>query len=153
MNATFRAAREQFRQKVDLTHTQEVARLYRKSLKVTLSWCIDREIFNEEATNLRARFEAQRDANPAAAARILREGQEELFEMSHPDPYCVPHMPGGSLFMRNPPPPLEVCFPDGNYPADAPKITINPDFSECKVETGKSATGQVVVDFYTKNMT
>ena len=27
--------------------------------------------------------------------------------------------------MRNPPPPLEVCFPDGNYPEDAPKYTID----------------------------
>ena len=82
----------------------------------------------------------------------IQEGEAELFEFSHPDPYCVPFMPGGSLFMRNPPLPLEVCFPDGNIPADAPKVTLNPDMSICKEETGKSAVGRVLVDFGTKSM-
>lgn len=61
-------------------------------------------------------------------------------------------MPGGSLFMRNPPIPMEVCFPDGNYPADAPKIEFNPDMSVSKEETGKSFVGPVLVDFTKKNM-
>mmetsp|Transcript_3336 Transcript_3336/g.6938 ORF Transcript_3336/g.6938 Transcript_3336/m.6938 type:complete len:154 (+) Transcript_3336:109-570(+) len=153
MNPTFRAAGDQWRQRLNLSHPQEVCRLYRKSLKLLNSWVIDRIIFNEEATLLRARFDDNRDVNSAAATRLLREGKEEAFEHLHPDPYCVPWMPGGSLFMRNPPPPLVVCFPDGNYPADAPKVTFNPDMSVCKVETGKSAVGQVIVDFSTKSMT
>ena len=37
-----------------------------------LSWCVDRDIFNEEATQLRARFDASRGVSPAAAARLLR---------------------------------------------------------------------------------
>ena len=82
----------------------------------------------------------------------VQEGKNELFEYSHPDPYCVPYMPGGSLFMRNPPPPLSICFPDGDYPEDAPKYTLNPDMSICKPETGKSAVGSVLVDFGKKNM-
>jgi NADH dehydrogenase (ubiquinone) 1 beta subcomplex subunit 9 len=82
----------------------------------------------------------------------IQEGRAELFENTHPDPYCVPFMPGGSLFMRNPPPPLEICFPDGNYPADAPKVTLNPDMSICRPETGKNAVGSVLVDFGKKNM-
>lgn len=61
-------------------------------------------------------------------------------------------MPGGSLFMRNPPIPIDVCFPDGNIPSDAPKVTLNPDMSICKEETGKSAIGRVLVDFGTKSM-
>jgi hypothetical protein len=63
-------------------------------------------------------------------------------------------MPGGSLFMRNPPPPIEVCFPDGEstYPADAPLYTLNPDMSVCTTETGKNAVGTVLVDFTKKNM-
>ena len=81
-----------------------------------------------------------------------QEGKAELHEFTHPDPYCVPFMPGGSLFMRNPPPPLEICFPDGNYPADAPKHTLNPDMSVCRPETGKVAVGSVLVDFGKKNM-
>ena len=83
---------------------------------------------------------------------FTQEGKAELYEFTHPDPYCVPFMPGGSLFMRNPPPPLSICFPDGNYPADAPKYTLNPDMSICRPETGKSAVGGVLVDFGKKNM-
>ena len=50
------------------------------------------------------------------AARLLREGEEELVERGHPDMYTVPYMPGGSKFMRNSPVPLEAIFPDGIPP-------------------------------------
>lgn len=113
---------------------------------------VDRIIFNEEATTLRARFDAERGCNPAKAVRLITEGKQELFDNTHPDPYCVPYMPGGTLFMRNPPPPLEICFPDGNYPEDAPKVEFNPDMTISKPETGKSAIGSVLVDFTKKNM-
>ena len=153
MNHVFRSAAEQWAQKPpQLTQNQEVARLYRKSLKCLLSWVIDRDFFNEKAEELRARFDAERGCSPAKASRLLKEGRKELFEWSHPDPYCVPWMPGGSLFMRNPPLPKEVCFPDGDVPADFPKVLLNPDMSPCKEETGKSATGTVIVDFSTKDM-
>lgn len=45
--------------------------------------------------------------------RLIREGNEQLFEYAHPDPLIAHYMPGGSSFMRNPAIPLEVCFPDG----------------------------------------
>uniref|UniRef100_A0A7R9W6G1 NADH dehydrogenase [ubiquinone] 1 beta subcomplex subunit 9 n=1 Tax=Pseudictyota dubia TaxID=2749911 RepID=A0A7R9W6G1_9STRA len=153
MNECFRTAAEQARQKLpQLTSNQQVARLYRHSLKTLSSWTIDRDVFCDEATKLRARFDANRGCTPANAARLIKEGKEELLEYTHPDPYCVPYMPGGTLFMRNPPLPLEVCFPDGNYPPDAPKVTLNPDMTVCKEETGKSAVGSVLVDFTKKNM-
>mmetsp|Transcript_57433 Transcript_57433/g.171327 ORF Transcript_57433/g.171327 Transcript_57433/m.171327 type:complete len:153 (-) Transcript_57433:1507-1965(-) len=130
----------------------QVARLYRKALKTLSSWAIDREVFCDEATKLRAKFDDNRGCSSANAARLLKEGNAEVFKYTHPDPYCVPFMPGGSLFMRNPPLPMEVCFPDGNYPADAPKVLLNPDMSVCKEETGKNAVGTVLVDFTKKNM-
>jgi hypothetical protein len=62
-------------------------------------------------------------------------------------------MPGGSKFMRNPPLPISVCFPDGEkLPADAPTYTVNPDFSISRPETGRNAVGMVLVDFYKKTM-
>eukprot|EP00581_Thalassiosira_minuscula_P007786 CAMPEP_0183703816 /NCGR_PEP_ID=MMETSP0737-20130205/1408_1 /TAXON_ID=385413 /ORGANISM="Thalassiosira miniscula, Strain CCMP1093" /LENGTH=154 /DNA_ID=CAMNT_0025930613 /DNA_START=39 /DNA_END=503 /DNA_ORIENTATION=+ len=153
MNSALSAAAAQARQKpVNLTHNQEVARLYRKALKTLASWTIDREIFLEKATEMRGRFDAERGCSNAKAVRLLREGKAELFSNTHPDPYCVPYMPGGSLFMRNPPPPLEICFPDGDIPADAPKHLMNPDMTICRPETGKSAVGSVLVDFGKKNM-
>jgi NADH dehydrogenase (ubiquinone) 1 beta subcomplex subunit 9 len=129
-----------------------VSRLYRHSLRTLLSWAVDRDIFNEEATKLRARFDASRGASAAAASRLLREGEDELYANMHPDPYCIPTMPGGSKFMRNPPPPMSVCFPDGVLPPDAPRYAINPDWSVASKLTGRNATGSVLVDFYKKNM-
>jgi NADH dehydrogenase (ubiquinone) 1 beta subcomplex subunit 9 len=126
--------------------------LYRHSLKTLLSWAIDRDIFNDEATKLRGRFDGQRGVNPAAATRLLQEGKDELYSFMHPDPYCNPVMPGGSKFMRNPPLPMSVCFPDGNLPHDAPRYEINPDWSLSIPENGRNATGTVLVDFYKKNM-
>ena len=37
-----------------------------------LSWAVDRETFNEEASKIRAQFDANRGASPAAAARLLQ---------------------------------------------------------------------------------
>jgi len=93
-----------------------------------------------------------RNSNISQKNTRAQEAKAELFEFTHPDPYCVPYMPGGSLFMRNPPPPLEICFPDGDYPDDAPRHTMNLDMTISRVETGKSAVGGVLVDFGKKNM-
>ena len=75
-----------------------------------------------------------------------------MFRFTHPDPYKNPYMPGGSAFMRNSPLPKEVCFPDGDAPDDFPDYTLNPDYSLCTPESGRNATGTVLVDFYKKNM-
>jgi hypothetical protein len=32
--------------------------------------------------------------------RLVREGEEELVRMEHPDPYINPHMPGGMFTIR-----------------------------------------------------
>jgi hypothetical protein len=45
--------------------------------------------------------------------RLVREAKERLQEQYHPDPYIVPYMPGGTLFMRNPALPLEALYPNG----------------------------------------
>ncbi len=62
MNAAFRGAAAQFRApRVKLTHAQEVCRLYRQSLKCLYSWTFNRDLFNEEASKLRARFESNKN--------------------------------------------------------------------------------------------
>jgi hypothetical protein len=72
--------------------------------------------------------------------------------MTHPDMYKVPYMPGGSKYMRNPPLPLSVCFPDGNYPPDAPLYEVNPDMSIATPENGRNAVGMTLTDFYKKTL-
>jgi hypothetical protein len=58
----------------------------------------------------------------------MREAKERLAARTHPDPYIVPYMPGGSLFMRNSPPPLNAIFPDG-IPEGISTRMVNIDMS------------------------
>ncbi len=91
-----------------LGHKATVVQLYRHSLKAVVSWGVDRDLINREASRVRGLFEENRHATPDVSARLIREASDKLFELTHPDKYVVPYMPGGSKFMRNAPPPLEV---------------------------------------------
>eukprot|EP01036_Dinobryon_divergens_P026851 gene26851-35543_t len=128
-----------------LSHQHTVMRLYRKSLRTIISWSESREVFNEEATELRARFDANMNFAPDSArtARIMREAFEELHAQRHPDPYIVPYMPGGTLFMRNPAIPLEALYPDG-IPKHLSRRRLNIDMSN--IPDDQEYADQVFVD-------
>ena len=49
----------------------QVMRLYRHSLRCLLDWCIDRDIFHDESTKLRERFDANRVTSMANAQRLI----------------------------------------------------------------------------------
>ena len=55
-----------------MTTKSQVCRLYRQGLKVLSSWAIDRDIFIDEATKLRERFDAERGVTTGRALRLLR---------------------------------------------------------------------------------
>lgn len=54
-------------------------------------------------------------------------------------------MPGGSLFMRNPPLPLSVCYPDGLPAGVEPLAELNIDMTQL-TKGEKAAAGRVLVD-------
>ena len=87
-----------------LTHAQKVTRLYRKSLKHLLSWTIARDVWREQAIDLRDRFDDNKHVDLALAMKLLEQGEKEFEKHKHPDPYI------GKL-------PCRVCtrggFPDG----------------------------------------
>ena len=56
----------------DLTHNQEVARLYRHSLKLMTSWVIDRATVCEAATAIRAEFDRHTGKDVAYVPRPAR---------------------------------------------------------------------------------
>lgn len=71
-----------------ISHAQRVTRLYRKSLKNSLSWCIDRATWRAEALQIRARFDTNKHVQDRRLAQALVEkGEEELQNDLHPDPY------------------------------------------------------------------
>ncbi|CAM9740616.1 unnamed protein product [Heterosigma akashiwo] len=150
MNTAFKAAASQYKQiPAAKSHSQQVARLYRKSLKLLNAWIIDRNLFNQEATLLREEFNkhASLAADSAKTSYLMEQAQEKLVTYAHPDKYIVPWMPGGSLFMRNPALPLEVCYPEGFPEGVHKKEYINIDMSPV-VEGEKPI---VLVDSATKS--
>ena len=137
MNSAFKAAAQHYiSPQPVLTHAQEVSKLYRHSLRTLQSWAINRNVFNEEGLKMRAEFKANMGLPEAQGKKMLSRGKEQLKDWTHPDRYLYPYLPGGSLFMRNPPLPLEVCFPHG-IPEGMSQRTINVDFSN------PPATGKV----------
>mmetsp|Transcript_22595 Transcript_22595/g.33038 ORF Transcript_22595/g.33038 Transcript_22595/m.33038 type:complete len:155 (+) Transcript_22595:68-532(+) len=132
---------------VKLSHRNTVCRLYRRALRECFNWAECREMFIDEATEVRARFDANKNAGLAESKRLIKEAEEELLYHKHPDPYVNPHMPGGSSFMRNPAVPLEVVYPSG-IPDHYKRRQLNIDMSY--VKEGQKYADKNFVDFVNK---
>jgi NADH dehydrogenase (ubiquinone) 1 beta subcomplex subunit 9 len=129
MNKSFTAVVNTFKPVVKLQHNIEVMRMYRKCLRTITSWCESREVFNYAATEVRQRFDANKNITEKALYdRIVREAHEELAAQTHADPVIAAYMPGGSLFMRNPSLPYEIIYPDG-IPEGVSTRRLNIDMS------------------------
>ncbi len=66
LNSGFRTVVAAMKQTQVLTHTQKVTRLYRTALRLLDSWVIDRDLWNEEASKVRAQFDANKHFAPDA---------------------------------------------------------------------------------------
>jgi hypothetical protein len=53
----FRVVQNFFRVPLELNHTQQVTRLYRRTLRTLDSWTCDRELFHKHGAALRHRFD------------------------------------------------------------------------------------------------
>eukprot|EP00501_MAST-03F_sp_TOSAG23-6_P000848 GSMAST32.ASY1.ANO1.880.1 assembled CDS len=155
MNRPFQIASAYYRQAPGrLTHQQTVTRLYRHSLKLMMSWAGDRELICDEADKIRAQFDSYKSYDPSSGAvkRAIREGNEKLAYYTHPDKYTIPYLPGGSKFMRNAPPPLEACFPDG-IPDDVAKsvssVECHPDGIPSTIRSGNQ---RILIDAMAKEL-
>ena len=74
--------------KTGITHQQRVMRLYRNSLKHLLSWCIEREVWREEALILRDRFDKYKnETNQQKIQKLLETAEAEFESKKHPYPY------------------------------------------------------------------
>jgi len=106
-----------------------VASLYRRSLKLSLNWCVRRDIWRSQALNIRELFEENRDVTDPRQLRVILEQTEATLERwKHPDPYCPPTAPGGSKYERNMPcpildPPIKMDHLQSVHVADTPQST------------------------------
>eukprot|EP01033_Poteriospumella_lacustris_P006026 gene6026-4326_t len=130
MDKHFQAVAATYKIAAKLSHQQEIMRLYRHALRNIVSWSESRDVFNETATKIRAEFNANKHwpVDSAQTRTLIKDAQQRLFDATHPDPVIQAYMPGGSLFMRNPAPPLEALFPDG-IPEGISRRRLNIDMS------------------------
>lgn len=150
MNSSFqRIANEFLGPKPVLSHKQQITRMYKYALRLSLSWAVDRQVWHAEATEIRKALDSHKHLSPDSglAKRLVREMEEKLEHFQHPELYVIPWMPGGSKFMRNPPLPLHVCFDGQEIPQDAlvsPIKEHNIDMTPMPVKK------KVLVNFVTK---
>lgn len=91
------------------SHASRVRTAYRRILKSHLNWGIMRSQFYVLAEHTRAAFDANRGlTNVSAAARALEDAEAFAAVNTHPDPYVIPELPGGTKYQRNAPPPIEI---------------------------------------------
>jgi len=65
-----------------------VMRLYRRALKLQMSWTPRYDVFRSQAMEIRRRFEANKDiSDPRVLAKIIEDAEKELYSNRHPDPY------------------------------------------------------------------
>ncbi|CAM8932351.1 unnamed protein product [Rhodiola kirilowii] len=100
---------------------ERVRILYRRALKDTLNWAVHRHLFYQDASELREKFEANRNVEDADRIdRMIEQAEATYQNFRHPDPYVVPWATGGSKFTRNPIPPagIEIVYNYGKEDND-----------------------------------
>lgn len=69
-------------------HRRHVQSLYKRSLKLSLDWYIQRDLWRQKALDIRAQFEANKHVtNPKELQALVAQAEKTLQEWEHPDPY------------------------------------------------------------------
>lgn len=76
-------------------HRLHVQSLYKRSLKLSLDWYIQRDLWRQKALAIRAQFEQNKHVtNPKDIQILVQNTEKELQEWAHPDPYkCMSYSP------------------------------------------------------------
>lgn len=125
--------------KEQLSHQQTVTRLYRNILRTNLDFSVTREQYISKCQATHDLFRENQHVPKTQAKGLIEEGLIWLRENVHPKPYTRNYMPGGSKYMRNPTPPVELQYhgeeiPEGAYTGtntpmhlDSIPISIRPE--------------------------
>ncbi len=73
---------------VSVAHRLQVQSLYKRSLKLSLDWYIQRDLWRQKALAIRAQFEHNKHVtNPKKIQVLVQNAEKELQDWAHPDPY------------------------------------------------------------------
>mmetsp|Transcript_19532 Transcript_19532/g.48034 ORF Transcript_19532/g.48034 Transcript_19532/m.48034 type:complete len:117 (+) Transcript_19532:41-391(+) len=98
-------------------HRRRVCSLYRRALKLSYNWAVDRRLWRLKATRIQAEFRRNAvETNAKRVAALVAHVESELERHAHPDPYIHPYRPGGSKYQRNVPPDASFTFKE--YPSE-----------------------------------
>ncbi|CAO3613644.1 unnamed protein product [Mucor hiemalis] len=90
---------------VAVAHRLQVQSLYKRSLKLSLNWYIQRDLWRQKALAIRAQFDHNKHVtNPKEIQVLVKNAEKELEEWAHPNPYKLPLGPEGTKWERNLPP-------------------------------------------------
>ncbi|SAM00825.1 hypothetical protein [Absidia glauca] len=86
-------------------HRLQVKSLYKRCLKLSLDWTIQRDVWRQEALHIRHQFDQNLHVtNPVEIQALMLATEQKLLEWEHPDPYKLPLGPEGTKWERNLPP-------------------------------------------------
>ncbi|PSS19123.1 NADH dehydrogenase [ubiquinone] 1 beta subcomplex subunit like [Actinidia chinensis var. chinensis] len=67
---------------------ERVRILYRRALKDTLNWAVHRHLFYQDASELREKFDANKNVEGIETIeRLIADGEAAYNKWRHPDPY------------------------------------------------------------------
>jgi NADH dehydrogenase (ubiquinone) 1 beta subcomplex subunit 9 len=77
-----------------VAHRLQVQSLYKRSLKLSLDWYIQRDLWRQKALAIRHQFDQNKHVtNPKEIQDLVQKAEKELEDWAHPDPYrCKCHL-------------------------------------------------------------
>ncbi|KAI7870017.1 hypothetical protein BDF14DRAFT_225227 [Spinellus fusiger] len=95
-------------------HRLHVQSLYKRSLKLSLDWFVQRDQWRQKALDIRAQFERNKHiTSPKELQAVLAKTEQELEDWAHPGIYRLPLGPEGTKWERNLPPLMD--FPEHGH--------------------------------------
>lgn len=71
-----------------VAHRLHVQSLYKRSLKLSLDWYIQRDLWRQKALQIRAQFDQNKHVtSPKEIQALVQKAEKELQDWAHPDPY------------------------------------------------------------------
>jgi len=84
-----------------LTHAQRVCRLYKKALRTSQCWHIQKYVIRFNAAIIRARFDDTRKIQDGRVlAKMLEDAEREVWDEQHPNPFKFRADPDGICYNR-----------------------------------------------------
>ncbi|KAI8388778.1 uncharacterized protein BYT42DRAFT_544013 [Radiomyces spectabilis] len=97
-------------------HRLHVQSLYKRSLKLSLDWYIQRDVWRQKALDIRAQFERNKHVTSTKELQaLIKKTEQELEAWAHPDPYKLALGPEGTKWERNTPPPMFTESHDAHH--------------------------------------